>query len=101
MCSLLRRPWLTEVFGSREETCRRFLSDVRAVGRDLAQHVRPALGGDLDAAVLGDVREGGAADPLALLRVVDEPQQGRLDLVDRTRVHAGDAVLDLRIDLGV
>ena len=35
------------------------------------------------------------------LAVVDQPQQRRLDLVRRAGVHAGDAVLDVGVDVGV
>ena len=51
--------------------------------------------------MLGDVRVGLSADALPPLAVVDQADQRRLDLVRRTRVDAGDAVLDVGIDVGM
>src|ERR1044072_8757573 len=66
-------------------------------GRDRAQHLGPALSGDLRTAVLDDVRLGGRTHALAQVTVVDERQELLADLGGRGRVEAGDAGLDVRV----
>ena len=98
-------PKLTRVIGSSSSSCRG-LADGSGDGRrglraGLEQDVAPALGGHLDAAVVADVRTCGGADALAQVGVVDEAQERGLDLGRGARVDARDAVLDLRVDVGM